>query len=52
MHPVLVALLARPVGWLTIGGMLIIFGLTVGVPLFIRHREKPEAAEAARNGKS
>lgn len=49
MHPILVELLARPVGWLTIGGALIMLGLAVGVPLFIRHREKIEAAEAERN---
>jgi len=50
MHPVLVELLARPVGWLTIGGALIMLGIMVGIPLFIRHREKIEKEEAERAG--
>ena len=49
MHPRLVDLLARPVGGLTIGGALIMLGLAAGIPLFIRHREKIEAAEADRS---
>ncbi|MBB1473046.1 MULTISPECIES: hypothetical protein [unclassified Luteimonas] len=48
MHPVFVELFARPVGWLTIGGALIMFGITIGVPLFIRSRERAEAREAER----
>ncbi|WP_168198953.1 hypothetical protein [Luteimonas granuli] len=48
MHPVLVELLARPVGWLLIAGTLIMVGIGIGVPLFIRSRERAEAAEAAR----
>jgi hypothetical protein len=48
MHPVFVELFARPVGWLTIGGALIMLGITVGVPLFIRSRERAEARDADR----
>lgn len=42
MHPILVELLARPVGWLTIGGALIMLGIAVGIPLFILHKAKTE----------
>jgi hypothetical protein len=51
MHPVLVELFARPVGWLTIGGALIMLGITIGVPLFIRSRERAEARDAERQGR-
>ena len=50
MHPVLVELFARPVGWLLIGGTLIMIGIGVGVPLFIRARERAEEADAKRRG--
>ena len=49
MHPVLVELLARPVGWLLIGGTLIMIGIGIGVPLFIRSRERADA-EHAKHG--
>lgn len=48
MHPVLVEIVARPVGWLLIGGTLIMIGIGIGVPLFIRSRERAEAEEARR----
>jgi len=48
MHPVFVELFARPVGWLLIGGTLIMVGIGIGVPLFIRHRERIEREAAAR----
>lgn len=47
MHPVFVELFARPVGWLLIGGTLIMVGIGIGVPLFIRHRERMEQADAS-----
>lgn len=50
MHPVLVEILARPVGWLLIAGTLIMIGIAVGVPIFIRSRERAEAEEARRKG--
>lgn len=52
MHPVLVEILARPVGWLLIAGTLIMIGIGIGVPIFIRYRERAEAAEAARKGQA
>ncbi|GGK14934.1 hypothetical protein [Luteimonas terricola] len=52
MHPVLVEILARPVGWLLIGGTLIMIGIGFGVPLFIRSRERAEAEEAGRRGET
>ena len=48
MHPVFVELFARPVGWLLIGGTLIMVGIGIGVPLFIRYRERVERDVAAR----
>lgn len=48
MHPVFVELFARPVGWLLIGGTLIMVGIGIGVPLFIRHRERVERDMSAR----
>ncbi|MGY0610660.1 MULTISPECIES: hypothetical protein [unclassified Luteimonas] len=50
MHPVLVEIIARPVGWMLIAGTLIMIGIGIGVPLFIRHRERLEAEEARRRG--
>lgn len=51
MHPVLVELFARPVGWLLIAGTLVMLGIGIGVPLFIRARERLEASDAkARQG--
>lgn len=50
MHPVLVEIIARPVGWLLIAGTLIMIGIAVGVPIFIRYRERIEAEEARRKG--
>lgn len=50
MHPVLVELFARPVGWLLIAGTLVMLGIGVGVPLFIRSRERAEARDAKRPG--
>ncbi|WP_165942120.1 hypothetical protein [Luteimonas arsenica] len=52
MHPVLVELFARPVGWLLIAGTVIMLGIGIGVPLFIRSRERADAAEAKRRGKA
>lgn len=48
MHPVFVEMFARPVGWLTLGGTAIMIGLALGIPLFIRHREKIERRQAQR----
>ncbi len=48
MHPVFVELFARPVGWLLIGGTLIMVGIGIGVPLFIRYRERVERAAGER----
>ena len=50
MHPILVELLARPVGWLTIGGAAIMLGIAIGIPLFIRHMARTERLEEERTG--
>lgn len=52
MHPVLVELLARPVGWLLIAGTLVMLGIGIGVPLFIRARERSEAEQARGGGRT
>lgn len=52
MHPVLVEIVARPVGWMLIAGTLAMIGIAVGVPLFIRSRERAEALEAQRGDES
>lgn len=43
MHPVLVEMLSKPVGWLTIGGGLIMLGIAVGFAVFVRRKMREEA---------
>lgn len=50
MHPILTELLTKPVGWLSIAGMLITFGLPLGLHLFLRRKIRESEAEARRNG--
>ena len=42
MHPVLVEILTRPVGWLAIGGSLIMAGVGVALFLFVRRQVQAE----------
>lgn len=45
MHPVLVEILTRPVGWLAIGGSLIMVGVGVALFLFVRKQVQAEERE-------
>jgi protein-S-isoprenylcysteine O-methyltransferase Ste14 len=38
MHPILTEILARPVGWLAIGGSILMVGIALGVFLFVRRQ--------------
>ena len=43
MHPILVEMLQKPVGWLTIIGAVILVGVPVVIRAFIRKQERDEA---------
>jgi len=36
MHPILREILLEPVGWLAIGGSLVMFGLGIALAIYIR----------------
>lgn len=36
MHPILTEILARPVGWLAIGGSIVMVGIGLAVFMFVR----------------
>lgn len=42
MHPILRELLMEPVGWMTLGGTVIMVAVGIGVGLFARRRMKAE----------
>ena len=42
MHPILVEILTRPVGWLAIGGSLVMVGVGVTLFLFVRRKIREE----------
>ena len=42
MHPILVEILTRPVGWLAIGGSLVMAGVGVFLFLFVRRQVRAE----------
>lgn len=46
MHPVLVGILARPVGWLEFGGSVVMAG--VGLAVFLSVRRQVQAEERAQ----
>lgn len=49
MHPILREILLEPVGWLAIGGSLMMFGIGIWVSLFLRKKMREE--ERRRGGK-
>jgi hypothetical protein len=49
MHPILREILLEPVGWLAIGGSLVMFGIGIWVSLFLRKKMREE--ERRRGGK-
>jgi protein-S-isoprenylcysteine O-methyltransferase Ste14 len=42
MHPILVEILTRPVGWLAIGGSLVMVGVGLFLFLFVRKQVQDE----------
>jgi protein-S-isoprenylcysteine O-methyltransferase Ste14 len=42
MHPILMDIFARPVGWLAIGGSLVMVGLGLALFLFVRRKIREE----------
>lgn len=42
MHPILREIFLEPVGWLAIGGSIVMFGLGLAFALFLRQRVKDE----------
>lgn len=42
MHPILMEILARPVGWLAIGGSMVMVGVGLTLFLFVRRRIREE----------
>ncbi|MCE7033440.1 DUF3149 domain-containing protein [Lysobacter sp. GX 14042] len=51
MHPVLTELLTRPVGWLSLGGVLFMVGMSIWLTLYARRRmAQDEKAERERGG--
>ncbi|HWS78726.1 MAG TPA: hypothetical protein VN205_10185 [Thermomonas sp.] len=42
MHPILMEILARPVGWLAIGGSLVMVGVGLTLFLFVRRKIREE----------
>jgi hypothetical protein len=49
MHPILREILLEPVGWLAIGGSLVMFGIGLWVSLFLRKKMREE--ERRRGGR-
>lgn len=50
MNPVLVELFARPVGWLSLGGVLFMIGLSVWLALYARRRMVQDEREERERG--
>ncbi len=42
MHPILREILLEPVGWLAIGGSIVMVGISVFVALFVRRKVREE----------
>ena len=48
MHPILREILMEPVGWLAIGGSIIMVGISVFVALFVRRKAREEEKKRQR----
>ncbi|MBD9437620.1 hypothetical protein IB223_16085 [Pseudoxanthomonas sp. PXM03] len=48
MHPILREILMEPVGWLAIGGSIIMVGISVFVALFVRRKVREEEKKRQR----
>jgi len=45
MHPILHAILLEPVGWLAMGGSIIMVGTGIAVDLFVRNKVREQERE-------
>ena len=45
MHPIMMEIFTRPVGWLAIGGSLVMVGVGVSLFLFVRRKIREEELE-------
>jgi len=48
MHPILREILMEPVGWLAIGGSIVMVGISVFVALFVRRKVRDEEKKRQR----
>jgi protein-S-isoprenylcysteine O-methyltransferase Ste14 len=48
MHPILREILMEPVGWLAIGGSIVMVGISVFVALFVRRKVREEEKRRQR----
>ena len=48
MHPVLREILMEPVGWLAIGGSIVMVGLAFAVAMFVRKKVREEEKRPPR----
>ncbi|CAN7380137.1 hypothetical protein LJR168_002309 [Pseudoxanthomonas sp. LjRoot168] len=48
MHPILREILMEPVGWLAIGGSIVMVGISVFVALFVRRKVREEEKKRQR----
>jgi len=48
MHPILREILLEPVGWLAIGGSIVMVGISVFVALFVRRKVREEEKKRQR----
>ena len=48
MHPILREIFMEPVGWLAIGGSIVMVGISVFVALFVRRKEREEEKKRQR----
>ncbi len=48
MHPILREILMEPVGWLAIGGSIVMVGISVLVALFVRRKVREEEKKRRR----
>jgi hypothetical protein len=46
MHPILTEILAKPVGWLAIGGSIVMAGIGLAVFLFVRKQVMADKHDA------
>lgn len=48
MHPILREIFLEPVGWLAIGGSIVMVGISVFVALFVRRKVREEEKKQKR----